>query len=266
MGILRPGILLLAPAVTGAILRLFSFLTLSLIVVRRVIATELDIADLSHVRNASLAYTSSHKEEYEMGSQISGNGASGHLDNGSAYEMVGYGRLNAQKRPMSKGIMAGWQLEIGLASVVLILPMFVLTALLLGLVFRHQMPYYSSTYSYNNEIEVPLGSVYFVNYSATTLVYIASLSSTLATLLISAAMILFSYSLARSMAQESDANNAPKLPTPFQCQLLIRMVDGRLMALGSYLLYVFGKKQRQVRVVPMLSKAVAMMLALVLLA
>lgn len=201
-----------------------------------------------------------------MDSQISGNAVSGHLDNGSAYEMVGYGRLNAQKRPMSKGIMAGWQLEIGLASVVLILPMFVLTALLLGLVFSHQMPYYSSTYSYNSETEVPLGSAYFVNYSATTLVYISSLSSTLATLLISAAMILFSYSLARSIAQESDANNAPKLPTPFQLQLLIRMVDGRLMALGSYLLYVFGKKQRQVRVVPMLLKAVAMMLALVLLA
>ena len=201
-----------------------------------------------------------------MGSQNTGNLASGRLDNGSVYEMVDYDRLNAQKRTMSKGIMGGWQLDIGLASVMLILPMLMLTVLLLALVVGHQMPNHSSTYSYNNETELALGSAYFVKYSATTLVYIASLSSTLATLLISAAMILFSYSLAHSMAQESDANNAPKLPTPFQLQLLIRMVDGRLMALGSYLLYVFGKKQRQVRVVPMLLKAVAMMLALVLLA
>ena len=201
-----------------------------------------------------------------MGSQQSGNAASGHFDNGSACEMAGYGRLNAQKRTTSKGIMGVWQLEIGLTSVVLILPMFMLTTLLLTLVFGHQMPNHSSTYSYNNETELPLGSAYFVNYSATTLVYIASLASTLATLLISAAIILFSYSLARNMTLESDANNAPKLPTPFQLQLLIRMVDGRPTALVSYLLYVFGKKQGQVTVVPLLVKAVAMMLALALLA
>ena len=207
-----------------------------------------------------------YKIEHDMGSQQSGSAASGHFDNGSACEMAGYGRLNTQKRTTSKGIMGVWQLEIGLTSVVLILPMFVLTTLLLALVFGHQMPNHSSTYSYNNETELPLGSAYFVNYSATTLVYIASLASTLATLLISAAMILFSYSLARNMTLESDANNAPKLPTPFQLQLLIRMVDGRLTALVSYLLYVAGKKQGQVTVVPLLLKAVAMMLALALLA
>jgi len=144
--------------------------------------------------------------------------------------------------------------------------MLLLTALLLALVCGHQMPDHSSTYSYNNETELPLGSAYFVNYSPTTLVYIASLSSTLATVLVSAAMILYSYSLARSMALESDANNASKLPSPFQLQLLIRMVDGRLAALGSYLLYVFSRKQRKVTVVPVLWQAVAMMLALVLLA
>ncbi|KAK0515611.1 hypothetical protein JMJ35_001645 [Cladonia borealis] len=198
--------------------------------------------------------------------QKSSSAASGHLDNRSAYEMVSYEELKEQKRTPSKGIMGGWILEIGFASGVLILPMFTLTAVLLALVYGHNMPYHSSTYSYNNETELPLGAAYFVNYPATTLVYIASLSSTLATLLISAAMILFSYSLARSMTLESDANNAPKLPSPFQLQLLIRMVDGRLTALGSYLLYRLGKKQRQVTVVPMLIEAVAMMLALVLLA
>ena len=201
-----------------------------------------------------------------MNRQNPGSATSMPLGNESAYEMVGYERLKAQKQMTSKGIVGGWLLEIVLASVVLIIPTSTLTALLLALVFGHQMPYHSSTYSYNSETELPLGSAYFVNYSATTLVYVASLSSTFATLLISAAMILFSYSLARSMTLESDANNTPKLPSPFQLQLLIRMVDGRLTALGSYLLYVLGKKQRQVTVVPMLLRAVAMMLALVLLA
>lgn len=187
-------------------------------------------------------------------------------DNGSTYEMVGHECLKAQKSTISNRIMGGWVLEIGLASAALILPMLLLTALLLAWVYGHQMPNHSSTYSYNNKTELPLGSAYFVDYSPTTLVYIASLSSTLATVLISAAMVLFSYSLARSMALESDANNASKLPSPFQLQLLIRMVDGRLSALGSYLLYVLGRKQRKVTVVPVLRQAVAMMLALVLLA
>ena len=154
-----------------------------------------------------------------MGSQNFDNAASGLFDNGSVYEMVGYERLNAQKRTPSRGIMGGWLLEIGFASVVLILPMLVLILLPLALVVGHQMPDHNSTYSHNNETELALGSANFVKFSATTLVYIASLSSTLATLLISAAMLLFSYSLARSMTIESDANNAPKLPSPFQLQL-----------------------------------------------
>ena len=180
--------------------------------------------------------------------------------------MGAYKRLEAPKWTTSKGIMGGWILEIGFASGVLTLPMFTLTAVLLALVYGHNMPYHSSTYSYNNETELPLGSAYFVDYPATTLVYVASLSSTLAPLLISAAMVLFSYSLARSIARESDANNTPNLPSPFQLQLLIKMVDARLTALGSYLLYRLGKKQRRVTVVPMLIEAVAMMLVLVLLA
>ena len=175
-----------------------------------------------------------------MGGQKSSR-AGKHRDNGSAYEIVGIKNLQVQKSTTSKGLMNGWRLEIGLASAVLILPMLILTATLLTLVWGHQMPNHSSTYSYNNKTELPLGSAYFVNYSATTLVYIASLSSTLATLLISAAMILFSYSLARSMTRSSDANNTSKLPSPFQLQLLIRIIDGRLTALGSYLLYAFSR-------------------------
>ena len=201
-----------------------------------------------------------------MSRQKSSSAASVHLEDASAYEMVGHESLKLPKPTTARGIMGGWVLEIVLVSAMLILPMLVLTAVLLVLVLGHQMPDHSSTYSYNNETDLPLGSAYFVNYSATTLVYIASLSSNLATLLISAAMILFSYSLARSMALRSDANDASELPSPFQLQLLIRIVDGRLTALGSYLLYVLGRKQRKVTVIPVLWQAVAMMLALVLLA
>ena len=195
--------------------------------------------------------------------QNSGTEASGQLD-GS--EMVRHQRLHAESRKLSRGIMGGWALEIGLASAILILPMLILSIVLLILVYGYQMPNINSTYSYNNQTDLPLGTAYYVNYSATTIVYIASLSSTLAMVLISAAMILFSFSLARSIIQTSDADDSSRLPSPFQLQLLIRMVDGRLMALWSYLLYVFGGKQRKVTIVPVLWQAVAMMLVLVLLA
>lgn len=201
-----------------------------------------------------------------MSRQKSGSAAGMHSDNGSAYEMVDQGPPKAQRPTIAENIMGGWVLEIGLASAALILPLCTLTVVLLALVFGYQMPNHSSTYSNDNGTELPLGSAYFVDYSPTTLVYIASLSSTLATVLISAAMVLFSYSLARTMASKSDAIKASELPSPFQLQLLIRMVDGRLAALGSYLLYWLGRKQRKITVVPVLWRAVAMLLALVLLA
>ena len=168
--------------------------------------------------------------------------------------------------PPSKGIMGGWALEIALASAVMILPMLALTAVLLALVFGHQMPNHDSTYTYDNKTELPLGSAFYVDYSATTLVYIASLSSTLSTVLISAAMILFSYTVARTMALESDANRAAHLPSPFQLQLLIRVIDGKITSLYWFLLYLLGRKHAKVKIVPMLWHAVGMLLALVLIA
>ncbi len=201
-----------------------------------------------------------------MSHQKSENTASRSSNNGSAYEMLDYDKLQEQIPPTSKGIMGGWALEITLVSAVMILPMLTLTAVLLALVFGHQMPNYESTYLYNNDTELSLGLAYYVDYSATTLVYIASLSSTLSTVLISAAMMLFSYTIARTMVLESDASNAAMLPSPFQLQLLVRMVDGRLTALYWFLMYLLGKRQGKVKIVPMLWHAVAMLVALVLLA
>lgn len=155
------------------------------------------------------------EDKHKIVRQNSGSEASGQLDSS---EMVRH-HLPAKSRKISRGIMGGWALEIGLASAMLILPMLILTMVPLALVYGHQMPNLNSTYSYKTQTELPLGTAYFVNYSATTLVYIASLSSTLATLLISAAMILFSFSLARSVAQTSDADDCSGLPSPFQLQL-----------------------------------------------
>ncbi|KAL9123749.1 MAG: hypothetical protein Q9217_006851 [Psora testacea] len=140
-----------------------------------------------------------------------------------------------------KGIMGGQKFEVWLASMLLILPMVTLTGVLIALVFAYQMPYNRSSYSINNATALPLGQAYYVHYSSTTLVYIASLSSTLSTLLISAAMLLYSFSLAHDVARNSDQATASKLPSPYQLELLIRMIEGRLMVLWSY----FGTKSVQ---------------------
>lgn len=109
-----------------------------------------------------------------------------------------------QSRQSWNGIMGGHKLEITIASTLLIFPMAILAAVLLSLVYKYQMPDNSSSYSYDNETALPLDSAYFVNYSSTTLVYIASMSSTLSTLFIPAATLLYSYKLAGDLAHNSD--------------------------------------------------------------
>ena len=165
-----------------------------------------------------------------------------------------------------KGVMDGHKLEMIIASAILVLPMLTLCAVLLGLIHTYRMPDNSSSYSYDNGKALPLGSAYFVNYSSTSLVYIASLSSTLSTPLIPAAMLLYSFKLASNFARESDRSNARNLPSPYQLELMITMIDGRFMAIWSYVTYFFGSKQRRTDVVPMLWHAFAMFMALLLLA
>ena len=133
-------------------------------------------------------------------------------------------RSEAKSQPLD-GKMGGQKLEIGLASVLLIAPMLTLAALLMGLIYRHRMPDHFSSYSLDNQTALPLGSAYFVNYSSTTLVYIASLSSTLSTLLIPAAMLLYSFVL-QTVSQ--------KIPTKLWYQNCPLLVSVGLWVSGSY--------------------------------
>ena len=188
-------------------------------------------------------------------------------DAGLAYQMVQPDRARYKNSIKGSGLMKGYKSDIGLASAVFVVPMVAVTVLLIALVHTHLMPNNQSSYSINNGTARTLGSAYFVNYSPTTLVYVSSLSSTLATPLIPAAMILFSYSLAESIAQASDkAEEAHSLPSPFQLQLLMRLIDGKLTVLWSYFLYACGSRQRKIPVVPMLWKALALLLVLILFA
>ena len=164
-----------------------------------------------------------------------------------------------------RGIMGGQYWEIALASSFLVLPMLVLSIVLTSLVYYHLMPDNSSSYSQGNATNLPLGSAYYINYSATRLVFIASASSTLSTILIGTAMILFSYLTAHYLAGRSDTDETGDLPSPYQLEILIRLLDARLIAMWSFLQYGLGAKGKRIPVIPDIWRAVSMLGILVLL-
>lgn len=164
------------------------------------------------------------------------------------------------------GVMRGHQPAILLAALVLIAPMLVLTVVLISLILTHLMPENGSTYSIGDQKGLPLGPAYYVNYSATRLVFISSVSSTMAPFLISAAMYLYSYPLALSLARSSDSGIGSKLPSPYQLHLIIGAIDARLKSLWSILRYICTSRRKRVSVVPDLWKGFGMLLALAFLA
>ena len=177
-----------------------------------------------------------------------------------------HAEISKEKRDSRKSVMDGHKSELLIAFTMLTIPMVALSAILMALVYEYRMPNNNSSYSYENETVKSLGSAHFVDYSSTTLVYLASLSSTFSTLLIPAAMLLSSFPLANDLARSSDRSKVLNLPSPYQLEMLIRMIDGRLMVLWSYFAYICGSKQRRTRVVPILWQAFTMLMALVILA
>lgn len=162
--------------------------------------------------------------------------------------------------------MGGAYNEIWLSSSVLVLPMLALSITLLGLIFTRLMPDEQSSYSIDNSTAIELGNAYYVNFSATQLVFIASISSTLATVLIMPAMVLFSYVVAHHFARNSDLTRTANLPSSYQLGLIIKTLDARFSALFSFMSYAWGSKKNRIKVVPDLWKGIAMLFALVLLA
>ena len=164
-----------------------------------------------------------------------------------------------------RGTMSGQYVEISLAAACLIIPMLALVITLLSLVYTHLMPNSQSTYSTGQKSNITLGTAYYVNYSATRLVFLSSLSSTLSTLLFASAMVLFSFPLAHGLAKKSDLGETPELPSPYQLELLIRTIDGRMTVLWSWLKYICSNKTQRTKIIPDLRNAIGMLLSLVLL-
>jgi hypothetical protein len=104
---------------------------------------------------------------------------------------------------------------------------------------------------------------YYVNYSATRLVFISSLSSTLALALVPVAMSLFGYMAAFTMQKASNTGKSSNLPSPYQFELAIRLLGGSFTDLYQYCKYIFRPRRKRLAVVPMLHHS-ALVLALML--
>ena len=131
-----------------------------------------------------------------------------------------------------------------LSLAVISIPLTLFTALLIGIVFHYRLQRnHPSSLSYLSSLtQDDEPNVYYVQFSATKLVLLASVSSSVAPILTSFFMTLLSYSVARRIREYSKARKLGELPTPCQLGLLITTVNDISSALWQWVKYVWGRK------------------------
>jgi len=140
--------------------------------------------------------------------------------------------------------MTGRRSDIALNSALLTLPL-LFSAVLLGVVFHYRVqhnPVVSDDLQLPGTVDEP--GIYYVKFEATRLFFIASWSSSVASILVGCAMTLASYPIAQGSHRAAKSNKTSQLFTPYQFALTLRMLNGGgLTALWEWLKYVFGWKR-----------------------
>ena len=140
--------------------------------------------------------------------------------------------------------MSGRFTDIFLSFVIVTIPMLLFAALLLGLVFHYRVTHNYPQYE-NLQLDGATDEphVYYVNLSATFLVFIASWSSSLAPILVSFVLVLAAYPICRHYLNQARANSRRELLTPYQLALTLRFMNsGGFGAVWSWLKYYAGWK------------------------
>lgn len=125
--------------------------------------------------------------------------------------------------------------------------MLIFPAILLGLVnyyqwHRHHTPL--SGLDLNPDFR---NSIFYVDYSATRLLLVASLSSTTVFLFMGSFMTLLSFPLAADMIRNSREPFLDMLPKPCQLALLIDLLDGKNGALWPWLTGLWKRTEKRTR-------------------
>lgn len=157
---------------------------------------------------------------------------------------------NGNEYTPSSGRMGGRYREILLSFLVMTVPVLAFSALLLGLIYHYRIvrnPFPSDNLRFDGGQHG--SSATYVGLSATTLITVASWSSTMAPLLVGFALTLLSYPVASTLLQAGQAGRPEQLPTTFQLALMLRMLcsggPGSLWHWVAYALGWRGKRQSQ---------------------
>lgn len=86
--------------------------------------------------------------------------------------------------------------------------------------------------------------VYYIRISATTLVLLSSLSSTIASIIVSFFMSLVAYPVSHSLLQASNSRKLTGLPTPYQLGLLVTSLNGHIVSLWHWTKDRFSRRVR----------------------
>jgi hypothetical protein len=139
--------------------------------------------------------------------------------------------------PRERTNLQGGTKDIVLSLAVIVIPMVLLTAVLLGLIAHNQVP---QTYSALPGVPDPLAresSAFLLDFSATRLLTVASWTSTVSSLMPSFAMLLFSYPVSRTILNASKERTTDNLLTPYQLSMLLGVLSGSIGSLWSWLKY-----------------------------
>lgn len=148
-------------------------------------------------------------------------------------------------------MMSGKFTNVLIAFTVTTVPMVLLPAILLHLVFAYRLtqnPNTSPDLQTSTDVEQSTTTAYYVNFSSTTLVFIASLMSTLASTLVAFLMVLYSYPIVSRIVRKSENGGSADLPTPFQLSLLVQLSKGGLGSVWSWAKYSFGWKGKRAKI------------------
>ena len=159
-------------------------------------------------------------------------------------------RSTQMQRSSSKR-MTGGTFEIIFALAMVCLPLIAISLFLMGIVFwfRVQTGLLStSLLSVSSAASLdPVQTdpnAYYVRISATTLVLLASFSSTVAISVVSFSMTLLSYPVSRQLLRISETRKLASLPSPYQLSLLITTLNGGINTLWYWTKYLLGWRRR----------------------
>jgi hypothetical protein len=159
------------------------------------------------------------------------------------------------------GRIGGRYLDIVLSFLVMTVPMLAFSALLLGLIYHYRIvpnPFPSDNLRFDGGRDG--SSVIYVGLSATTLITVASWSSTIAPLLVGFALTLLSYPVAGSLLKAGQKSRPEQLPTTFQLSLMLRMLcSGGPGSLWHWIKYSLGWRGRRQSQPPMLRRMTIML-------